>query len=459
MRLLDKKGVYVSNNTALECARSARFRVGSAHSLGGKERMEDFVLIKRRFRNKDDEDLFAVMDGHSGTEAGDYVCQHFDKCFEENLKAFEAFSDAELKLAYDKTKPEVDLGACSHDVHIDTVVLALHTTFQSMRNQLFEKKIESGTTVLVAFFSQEHFFVANVGDTRAILGTSAGRSVRLSFDHKPHEPKERERIEKSGGEVVMGSVARIGGMLAVSRALGDFDLEHQGLSWRPYIKVLDTKEALDNGGEFIVMASDGIWDVITEQEAVDVVRNVTNDAGHAPAPPVHRPGERRGSLLQTCATETQVCMRLVELATRKDVFDNISVVLIRFTDAVSEESLRQDTDDSEGMMFEFCEEGTPARRAASEPLAPSPSPPPSATRSTPAHSPPPSSGGKYIPPALRRQMAEEAAAAAAAASAGQAGLCGSIPRTMSSPLAMGISIESAARSQRASSLAAVENAY
>jgi serine/threonine protein phosphatase PrpC len=109
----------------------------------------------------------------------------------------------------------------------------------------------------------------------------AGRAVPLSVDHKPNDPPELERIKNAGGYVQCTSRGpithyRVNGNLNLSRALGDFqykrrkDLGHdaQMITCAPDCKVLP-RGAQD---EFIILACDGIWDVLSSQDAVDFVR-------------------------------------------------------------------------------------------------------------------------------------------------------------------------------------------
>ena len=78
---------------------------------------------------------------------------------------------------------------------------------------------KSGTTAVCAMISPSHIFVANCGDSRAVLCRREG--IRFSTqDHKPINPTEKERIQKAGGSVM---IQRVNGSLAVSRALGDFE--------------------------------------------------------------------------------------------------------------------------------------------------------------------------------------------------------------------------------------------
>jgi len=96
--------------------------------------------------------------------------------------------------------------------------------------------------------------IANLGDTRAVLLKKA--PVRLSVDHKPDSPEEKKRIEALGFEVKNN---RLMGTLAISRAFGDFNLKAKGLSSEPFIKSIQADQ-----GDYIVIATDGIWDQITD---------------------------------------------------------------------------------------------------------------------------------------------------------------------------------------------------
>lgn len=78
----------------------------------------------------------------------------------------------------------------------------------------------TGSTAVVAVVTDRYIIVANVGDSRAVL-CHGGIAIPLSFDHKPDRPDERARIEASGGRVIYLNGARVEGILAMSRALGD----------------------------------------------------------------------------------------------------------------------------------------------------------------------------------------------------------------------------------------------
>jgi serine/threonine protein phosphatase PrpC len=118
---------------------------------------------------------------------------------------------------------------------------------------------------------------ANVGDSRAVL-CRGGAIVELSFDHKPSRADERARIEAAGGTVVKD---RVHGVLAVSRAFGD--AEHKrGIGQECWGREFSadpvtaepevTHEPLQPADEFAVIASDGVYDVMTSQQLVNFVR-------------------------------------------------------------------------------------------------------------------------------------------------------------------------------------------
>ncbi|KPV73317.1 uncharacterized protein RHOBADRAFT_45884 [Rhodotorula graminis WP1] len=192
--------------------------------------------------------FFAVYDGHGGSTvakfAGDTV--------HSRLAANAAFKrkdwEASLKRAYLET--DEDLRA-NPDFRGDP----------------------SGCTAVSAIITPEMNIVcANAGDSRAVMSVG-GEAKPLSFDHKPTNQGENSRIVAAGGFVEFG---RVNGNLALSRALGDFDFkqspnldaEQQVVTADPDITVHDATPE----DEFVVIACDGIWDVLTSQQVIDYVR-------------------------------------------------------------------------------------------------------------------------------------------------------------------------------------------
>lgn len=131
----------------------------------------------------------------------------------------------------------------------------------------------AGCTAVVALIADGQLIVANAGDSRCVLCRS-GEASALSRDHKPTDPDELARIAAAGGFVAEG---RVNGSLNLSRALGDMEYKNrrdlpaaaQAVTAQP--EILSTH--IHEGDEFIILACDGIWDVMTNQQAVDFVRD------------------------------------------------------------------------------------------------------------------------------------------------------------------------------------------
>jgi len=123
----------------------------------------------------------------------------------------------------------------------------------------------AGATAVVTLITSRKLFCANAGDSRAVLCRD-GKAIRLSFDHKPME--EEDRVNALGGYIIGDKTRRIDGLVAVSRSFGDFFME-------PFIicdPFLSENDLLPED-EFIILACDGVWDELSDQEAVDLVRS------------------------------------------------------------------------------------------------------------------------------------------------------------------------------------------
>ncbi|CAL1603922.1 unnamed protein product [Knipowitschia caucasica] len=131
---------------------------------------------------------------------------------------------------------------------------------------------DSGTTAVVALIRGKQLIVANAGDSRCVVSEN-GKAIDMSYDHKPEDELELARIKNAGGKVTMDG--RVNGGLNLSRAIGDhfykrnktLPPEEQMISAMPDIKVLTLNEEHD----FMVIACDGIWNVLSSQEVVDFV--------------------------------------------------------------------------------------------------------------------------------------------------------------------------------------------
>lgn len=131
----------------------------------------------------------------------------------------------------------------------------------------------SGCTAVVALLVGRQLYVANAGDSRCVV-CRGGKVVEMSFDHKPEDDIEFQRIRKAGGRVTLDG--RVNGGLNLSRAIGDhgykmnkeLSADEQMISALPDLKCL----TLEPEDEFMVLACDGIWNYMTNEEVVGFVK-------------------------------------------------------------------------------------------------------------------------------------------------------------------------------------------
>lgn len=195
--------------------------------------------------------------------------------------------------------------------------------FKRTDAQVLQKNpTRDGSTALLVWFcahpspSETSFYTVNLGDSRAVL-CRGGHAIPLTSDHKPDRPDERQRIQKAGGFVGnFGGIPRVysasgAGLavesqlsmyLAVSRAFGDRPLKTPSalVSCEPEIK----RFQVDNDDLFIVMACDGIWDVMSNQDAVNIALAQYNDP-KAAADAIVKEAYKRGSADNLTATVIQ----------------------------------------------------------------------------------------------------------------------------------------------------------
>ncbi|KAI7741303.1 hypothetical protein M8C21_011621 [Ambrosia artemisiifolia] len=200
--------------------------------------MEDYHVAKFLSHQGHELGLFAIYDGHLGDSVPAYLQKHL---FSNIIKENEFWTDPNTAIfkAYEKT----DASILSHNPDLG----------------------RGGSTAVTAILIDgRKLWVANVGDSRAVLSKN-GQAIQMSIDHEPSA--ERGSIETRGGFVsnMPGDVARVNGQLAVSRAFGDKNLKNH-LRSDPDV----TNADIDANTEILILASDGLWKVVTNQEAVDI---------------------------------------------------------------------------------------------------------------------------------------------------------------------------------------------
>jgi protein phosphatase 2C family protein 2/3 len=272
-------------------------RSGSYSDIGPRRSMDDeHIMINdlaahlgSLFKCPVPTAFYGVFDGHGGPEAASFIKRNAMRLFFEDstLPHITEIDDEFLK--------ELE------NSHRKAFILA----DQALAD---ESSVNSlcGTTALTALVLGRHLLVANTGDCRAVL-CRKGVAVEMSQDHKPSYQPERKRVEELGGYFEDGY---LNGYLSVTRALGDWDFKLPLGSSSPLIADPDVRQAvLTEDDEFLIIGCDGIWDVMSSQCAISLVRR----------------GLRRHNDPQQCARE------LVMEASRLHSSDNLTVIIISFS--------------------------------------------------------------------------------------------------------------------------------
>ncbi|KAL5547684.1 hypothetical protein UlMin_002915 [Ulmus minor] len=265
-------------------------RSGECSDIGGRSYMEDTHIcisdLAEKFGHnllcKEAISFYGVFDGHGGKDAANFVRDHLPRVIVED-------ADFPLELEKVVTRSFVETDSAF------AKTCSLHSSFSS------------GTTALTAMIFGRSLLVANAGDCRAVLSRRGG-AIEMSRDHRPCCARERMRVESLGGYIDDGY---LNGLLGVTRALGDWHLEGMKemgaegpLIAEPELKLV----TLTKDDEFLIIGSDGVWDVFTSQNAVDFARRKLQEHND----------------VKLC------CKQIVEEAIKRGATDNLTVVLVSF---------------------------------------------------------------------------------------------------------------------------------
>ncbi|XP_042379531.1 probable protein phosphatase 2C 2 [Zingiber officinale] len=294
-----------SSLVAVDPIRSYQFvpnlRSGSFANVGPRRYMEDEYIriddlsenLGSMLRCPTPSAFYGIFDGHGGPDASAYIKRHAIRIL---------FEDAGFPHA---DEPDEDF--------MKSVENSIKSAFQLADLALADEctiSSSSGTTALIALVFGRLLMVANAGDCRAVL-CRKGEAVEMSQDHRPTNAVERQRIEASGGYIDGGY---LNGVLSLTRALGDWDIKEPRGSPSPLIAEPEFRHALlSEDDEFLIIGCDGIWDVMSNQHAVNIVSK----------------GLRRHDNPELCARE------LVSEALRLKTFDNLTVIVVCFSDEYS----------------------------------------------------------------------------------------------------------------------------
>ena len=251
--------------------------------------MEDKSKSIENFNNDKNQMIFEIFDGHGGDEISTYLQNNLAQIYKQNLLLNKGNIILSLKNAF-------------------------HDADDEMRNQLnIEGLGSTGTLVHIKWESENELIVysANVGDSRVSL-ISPEHIIRLSYDHRTTDKKERKRILDSGLEIIDD---RINGTLMLTRIFGNYEYKgnpeteeeeennNKGLICEPFISKINIDLEIEN--QFLILASDGIWDTISEEEIQHIIQN-------------HHDTQ-------------QLCSLIIKNCIRNEAWDNMSIFAVKLT--------------------------------------------------------------------------------------------------------------------------------
>ncbi|KAI3470898.1 hypothetical protein Pfo_027561 [Paulownia fortunei] len=274
---------FGNNRTISEFDRSSEVEVeGEGYSVCCKRGkrggvMEDRYAAVLGFQGDSKQAFFGVFDGHGGAGAAEFAAKNLEKNVMNEVSKRSGGIEEAVKEGYITTDSEFLRG-----------------------------DIRGGTCCVTALIHKGDLVVSNAGDCRAVM-CRGGVAEALTVDHKPSLDDERERIESLGGYVdCCHGVWRVHGSLAVSRAIGDRHLK-KWVTAEPATRVFKIRPEC----EFLILASDGLWDKVSNQEAVDVVRSLCVSVDKPEA--------------------FSACKKLVDLSLTRGSADDISIMVIQLT--------------------------------------------------------------------------------------------------------------------------------
>ncbi|KAF9600994.1 hypothetical protein IFM89_014979 [Coptis chinensis] len=245
---------------------------GYSSFRGKRATMEDCYDVKMSKVDGQTVCLFGIFDGHGGSRAAEYLKEYL---FENLLKHPQFMTDTKSAISETYKKTDMDFLDSESNTYRD-----------------------DGSTASTAVLVGNQLYVANVGDSRAVI-SKEGKAIPLSDDHKPNRIDERKRIESAGGVVMWAGTWRVGGVLAMSRAFGNRLLK-QFVVAEPEIQ----EQKIDDEFELLVLASDGLWDVVANEDAV--------------------------SLASSEEEPEAAARKLTETAFSRGSADNITCIVVRF---------------------------------------------------------------------------------------------------------------------------------
>ena len=286
----------------VEAARGYRPHVAAGayadSGLRGTDKMEDRHIVACPLAGTHGANLLAVCDGHRGARAAEFVAaqlpQLLRRCWSQCLHADGAQDGVvapegdSLQHSEQHAAPEAErvLAAaltCCEARFAEREESAWAARVQRMGTAAAGARTWPGSAVAAAVQLGGVLAWAHVGDCRAVL-CHAGRALQLTCDHVLSNAKERDAIESRGGvvqEAYDGSLRVGAAQLAVSRSIGDLDAKVCGAAGGMSAVAESGSHVLTSQDEFVLVASDGLWDVVSNEDAVALVHDTVKNPSMA----------------------------------------------------------------------------------------------------------------------------------------------------------------------------------
>ena len=274
--VLRKNSGSLNTNSLLNVFPDGHLKSVGSYSQAGKGEdgfvkvnQDSFLVIQNEYKLPDF-NIFSVLDGHgeNGHLVSRFITKYLATFFKKNKK-----------MQILKTEDEVYQRLKKNEYDI------IKRVFKHAEKDINKSSIDanfSGTTCVMVFQIGDKLICANIGDSRAIMvkGEKGKNIIELSLDQKPSDPEEKKRIELAGGEIAqyeedgeksgpyrVWAKGKAYPGIAMSRSIGDYIATSLGVIPEP----ICVEETIDKDTKFIIVASDGVWEFISNKKAANIV--------------------------------------------------------------------------------------------------------------------------------------------------------------------------------------------
>ncbi|CUM62564.1 uncharacterized protein PRCAT00000116001 [Priceomyces carsonii] len=288
------------------------FKVGVAENknVTYRSKMEDVHTYIANFAERVDWGYFAIFDGHAGKDTARWCGNNLHTLIaneineEEDGPEHNYNYDMKEKLhdAFIKADKLIENEGTGSSGSTAAVAVLRWELKDATGEPTAYSAGEDGKSQFDFIPSKDHkriLYTSNVGDLRILL-CREGHPYRLSYDHKATDDNEVNRIRETGGLVMKN---RVNGVLAVTRSLGDTYMKDLVVG-RPFT----TSTEITPKDEFMILACDGLWDVVPDQKACQYV----------------------SELFKTNSDPQDAAKKLCQLAMDNSTTDNVTVMIVKF---------------------------------------------------------------------------------------------------------------------------------